>query len=231
MHVEHGPLDMPRAESPPDNSRRLLLLNPLRTIAMSKPKTLVACKIVADELYHVLQEYDETNIVWINAGLHSRPECLADELDSAIEKVKADGNQARILLGSGCHPDMCSYFIKKGLGLPPAANCIEAFCGEKKHEMEAENAMIMTPGWIRCWPEIMEGYGWDGVDVRMNLGRYDKIVVLEPGINPLTEEEILEFFDLTQVTLDVRPFDLVTFRETVHRVMSDDSGATGHGTD
>ncbi len=188
---------------------------------MNKTKTLVACRVVANELHHVLQEYDDTNIIWIDAGLHSRPERLAEELDSVVESVKAADQEAGILLGSGCHPDMCSYFTKKGLGLPPVANCIEAFCGEKQKEMEAENAMIMTPGWIRCWPDIMKGYGWDEVDVRMNLGRYDKIIVLEPGINPLTEEEILEFFDLAGVALDVRPLDLMTFRETVDRVLKD----------
>jgi hypothetical protein len=38
------------------------------------------------------------------------------------------------------------------------------------------------------------------------------VAALEPGINPLSEEEILSFFDLTQVPLDVQPLDLSHFK-------------------
>jgi hypothetical protein len=35
--------------------------------------------------------------------------------------------------------------------------------------------------------------GWDAEDIRINLGRYKKIVVFDVGIHPLTDEEMLVF--------------------------------------
>ena len=72
--------------------------------------------------------------------------------------------------------------------------------------------MIMTPGWIRAWPSMMAALGWNEVDVRINYGRYNRILVLEPGINPLSDEEILEFFDLTQIPIEIEPLELEHFK-------------------
>jgi hypothetical protein len=77
----------------------------------------------------------------------------------------------------------------------------------------------MTPGWIRAWPGIMAALGWDAVDVRINLGRYNRILLLEPGINPLTDEEILAFFDLTQVPVDIELLELQHFRQVLAEVL------------
>jgi hypothetical protein len=38
--------------------------------------------------------------------------------------------------------------------------------------------------------------GWDNTDFRINFGRYDRILVLDPGFEPVTDEELLEAFDL-----------------------------------
>ena len=72
--------------------------------------------------------------------------------------------------------------------------------------------MIMTPGWVRAWPAIMEALGWNEVDVRINLGRYERILVLDAGIEPLSDEETLSFFDLVQVPVEVARIDLSVFR-------------------
>jgi hypothetical protein len=79
--------------------------------------------------------------------------------------------------------------------------------------------MIMTPGWVRAWPNIMAALGWDAVDVRINLGRYSRILLLEPGINPLNDEEILSFFDLTQVPIDIEPLELDHFEQTLTKLL------------
>lgn len=86
-------------------------------------------------------------------------------------------------------------------------------------ELEEDGTMIMTPGWIRAWPEIMRALGWDQVDVRINLGRYNRILLLEPEVNPLSDEEILSFFDLTQVPVDIQPLDLRNFQQLIDRMI------------
>lgn len=150
--------------------------------------------------------------MWLEAALHASPARLEEALRAVLSESKAQGADVRMLFGSGCHPDVCDMAREHGSSLSPVKNCIEAFCGERTKDLEANRTMIMTPGWVRAWPSIMSTLGWNEVDVRMNLGRYDKILLLEPGIDPLTEEEILSFFDLTQVPLDVQPLDLSHFK-------------------
>ncbi len=65
----------------------------------------------------------------------------------------------------------------------------------------------MTPGWVRAWPSIVASMGWDAVDVRINPGRYKKILVFDSGIHPLTDEEVLDFFDLTEFVVEICPLD------------------------
>ncbi len=47
---------------------------------------------------------------------------------------------------------------------------------------------------------------------QVRYGRYNRILVLDPGINPLSDEEILEFFDLTQVPAEIEPLELDHFQ-------------------
>ena len=46
----------------------------------------------------------------------------------------------------------------------------------------------------------------------MQFGRYDRVVVLDPGLSPLADEEFLGCFDLVQVPIEVEPCDLEYFR-------------------
>ena len=58
----------------------------------------------------------------------------------------------------------------------------------------------------------MAAAGWDEVDVRQNFGRYDRFLLMETGVNPLSEDEKLAFYDLTQVPIEIRPISLDHFR-------------------
>ena len=78
--------------------------------------------------------------------------------------------------------------------------------------MEQNNTMLMTPTWVRVWPANMKRFfGWNEVDFRMNLGRYERILVLDSGVNSLTEDEVLEFFDLVQVPVEFMNLNLDHF--------------------
>lgn len=90
----------------------------------------------------------------------------------------------------------------------PAGNCIDALPGsEERLKYEAEGCFLLTPGWVRAWPSIVASMGWDAVDVRINPGRYKKILVFDSGIHPLTDEEVLDFFDLTEFVVEICPLD------------------------
>ena len=65
----------------------------------------------------------------------------------------------------------------------------------------------------------MEALGWDEVDVRINLGRYDRILLLDSGIDPITNDEILMFFDLAQVPIDIEPLQLDHFKCILNEIL------------
>jgi hypothetical protein len=179
---------------------------------MKKHKIMVACSIFAQELQAVLSPDSESDIIWIDAGLHADLHCLEKELIKAFEKGKTVGADMRVFFGNRCHPEIALLAKRFDAKLSPVKNCIDAFCGESAKHLEENGTMIMTPGWIRAWPNIMKAMGWTEVDVRINLGRYDRILLLDPGIDPLSDEEILMFFDLTQIPIEIEQLSLDHFK-------------------
>jgi hypothetical protein len=102
---------------------------------------------------------------------------------------------------------------EKGLPLMKAKNCLEAILGpERLRELERNRTMVITPSWLRKTWFAEDGMrallGWDDVDFRQNFGRYDRILILDPGIEPVTDMEILEAFEIIQVPMEVEPLSL-----------------------
>ncbi len=180
---------------------------------MGRHKRLIACRVFEDEFRAVMPEGDDWEITWISAGLHADPDALQLELEKALSGLDGQEVDIRILFGTGCHPEIHSLAFRYGAKTAGVKNCVEALCGDRQPGLEADRTMIMTPGWIRAWPQIMEAQGWDEFDVRMNMGRYDRILLLDAGINPLRDGELMEFFDLVQVPIEVESLDLGHFSE------------------
>ncbi|BEQ13414.1 DUF1638 domain-containing protein [Desulfoferula mesophila] len=189
-------------------------------------KVLIACKIFEEELTTLLEREDEADrpqVVWLDAALHLDLKLLEKELRAAIDEAQSQApDQVRVFFGRGCLPHMDELLREKGLPLCPTFNCISAFVGEDKvRELEQGNTILMTPSWVRYWPNNARRLsGWDPVDFRTGLGRYDRILVIDPGINPLSDEEILEFFDLVQVPIEVTNIDLDHFQATVRQLLA-----------
>jgi len=57
------------------------------------------------------------------------------------------------------------------------------------------------------------------VDVRINLGRYDRILLLDPGIVPINDEEILNFYDLVQVPIEIECVELTYFHNLIGQIL------------
>jgi len=172
--------------------------------------TLVACRIFEDELAACLEGRKDVMIHWVEAALHAD----LNRLDEAMRRMVAavsERDEPYLLFGAGCHPDLHRIAQESGAKTPPFRNCLEWLAGAKARELERNRTMLMTPAWIRVWPQIMAVMGWDAVDARIQLGRYDQILVLDAGLNSLSDEEILSFFDLVQVPVVVEPVDIRDF--------------------
>jgi hypothetical protein len=182
---------------------------------------VLSCGIYQLELERVLPEI----VAELGADLCIRylPPALdvnENRLASAITQGLKDlGDKKTMLLyGRMCHTDMAGLTKDTGAMYPRAANCVEAFLSpEKKKEMDATgNVYYLTMSGLKLWREIyQQGHGWDAVDARINFGSFDKIVVLDCGLFKITDEELFDFFEFTQVPVEVMPISLDYFKGVV----------------
>jgi len=188
-----------------------------------KTKILVACRIFEDEIKAVLSADIATEILWLDAGLHADLACLKSELTKTLSTTVGCDADVGILFGGSCHPEINILAERYGAKTLSVKNCIEVFLGDKSQNLVDGGTMVMTPGWVRAWPQITQSLGWDEVDVRINLGRYKRILIVDSGINPLSDDQILAFFDHTQISLEFEPLDLSHFRREVAGLLSIDN--------
>lgn len=180
---------------------------------------MVGCSIFKAELEEVLRGQDqfEVETLWLLAGYHVRPELLSERLGQALSGLDAARlPEARILYGERCMAEIPE--AAKGLKALPTANCLTALLGERRlRELEKGPAMVVTPAWIRSiyLSRDEEFPIWDEFELRMNLGRYERLVVLDHGLCPLSDEEVLEAFDLTGKILEPEPASLGHFRDLI----------------
>jgi len=192
---------------------------------MDKHKRLIACEIFKQELNEILSFDNGVSIQWLDAALHAKPDKMKVELEKTTAAHKNDpSNSIVFLFGNGCHPDICEITKSCGSRTLPVNNCIQALLGpEETKRLEANRTMIITPGWMTAWQSIMDGLGWDEVDTRINLGRYDRILLLDTGITPVSDEEILLFYDLVQVPIEIEPVGLMYFKGLIHSILNGDA--------
>ncbi len=191
----------------------------MTTNGYCKERPLISCGIFADELKAVLRKHGITRaITWIEAALHTDLPRLESQIIRSLSSPHIKNRQPCLFFGSGCLSGFCS----RGLDVEtlPASDCIEAFIGsEEKLKFESQGCFILTPGWVRSWHSMMASLGWDAAEVRINLGRYEKILVFDARINPLSDEEIINFFDLTGLFVDVARLDFDHFESMVHDLL------------
>lgn len=185
-------------------------------------KNVITCKIFQNEIETIQIDKSEISFHWINAALHADPDRMEKEISDILTMIKPE-EEIRFLFGMACHPDMCDIIKKAGAEPPSEKNCIHAFLGaDQAKELEKDRTMIITPGWLEAWPGIMEGLGWDETDVRINLGRYDRILLLDPAIVDISDETIVEFYDLVKVPIETMKLELTYFENFVKKALNKD---------
>lgn len=177
---------------------------------------MIGCSIFRKEIEHLLGQ--DLAAEWLPAGLHVSDERLAAALDQAL----ADEEEVACVY-CACHPDMNLLLADHGGRRFQVKNCIEAFLGPEELARLGERVFVMTPGWLREWRSIfIEGMGWDEIDGRINFGGYDKIVVLDFGLELIDELAVLEFYDYTQTPVEMVPSSLKWFRARVERLLGEE---------
>ena len=182
---------------------------------------IIPCGIFQWELEKILPVIEK------ELGEPVTPKLLSPALDVSEAKLESDvkeglaffdNQRCGLLYGSMCHPDMAGLSKQSGSVYPNPANCAAIFLGaEKKKELDAAgNFYYISSGGLRLWRKIYkEERGWDEADARMNFGYFEKIIVLDTGIFEISEEDLFEFFDFTQIPVEVTPISLDHFKSVV----------------
>ena len=184
---------------------------------------IVACGIFQPELEQVLRQIREErpndciiDVTYVPPALHVDYDKLKDGITDALDQVS---EQKKILLfGSMCHPEIGEFTEKYHVVRLSPGNCIELILGkERQREIEkTAKVFYLTPGWLLNWKDIFrQGQGWDEIDARINMGFYDKILLLDTGVSEFSDEDLLEFFEYTQVPIEIEKVDLAVFKENV----------------
>lgn len=182
------------------------------------PIHFVACGMLREELEAIFAGFAAAgrpmpaSVTYLDPALHVRLERLESALDENLQKLVAVHGRGRVqaVYGRLCHPDLPNLITRHG-GTPFAVdNCFEFLLGPAKRKLEAEApTYFMTTGWLARWEKIFRvDHGWDEVEARLNLGRFERIALIDDGLHAYTDEDILAFFDYAQVPVEIVPANL-----------------------
>lgn len=197
------------------NSKKPCPSLPQENCQQQQETTLIACPIFAKELESTLATLKLTPLIdYMHYTIHNNPLTMDEELQEGIDKAVQTNNSVRFLLGSHCKGQRSRKEIVENCGgkIPQAKNCIDILIGhDRAKELQQDRTSLMTPAWIRMINRSIADGQWTVTDARLNLGWYNKILILDTGVEPLSDEMIMEFYDLTQVEIEVLPVDLKHF--------------------
>jgi len=184
---------------------------------------IVSCGIFQPELEKVLKQIreefmsdEDINVTYLAPALHVDNNKLKQGITNALDNVSE--RQTVLLFGAMCHPELDEFTEKYQVVRLLPSNCIELILGkERQHEIEkSAKVFYITPGWLENWQDIFKrGQGWDEIDARQNFGFYDKILLLDTGVTSFNDEDLLEFFEYTQVPIEIEYVDLTVFKKNV----------------
>lgn len=183
---------------------------------------IISCGIFKKEVEVILKELGLKNDVnFLDPGLHVNFNRLEEGVRGEIQRQEK-ALPTIVIIGQACHPDMSSILdAEKAIGIS-TANCFEALLGDEKKKLDAEtNTYYITSGWFENWHKIFkQDMGWTEVDARMNLGFYDRILLLDTGLCEITDEKLIEFFDFVQVPIEVKKVTLDHLKSLVKAALA-----------
>ena len=189
-----------------------------------KKQHLITCPIFARELAAVLAQSPAAPLVRLmDYRVHFSGAAMAREVAKGVEAARQEGAAIALLVGRECEsvPSISDMAAGCGGKLADGLNCIEIILGrERARQLQENRSTVMTPAWIEMINNSIADGHWTLEDARINLGRYDRIILLDFGLEPLDDEKILEFFELTQVPIEILPVSLDHFKQEVDRLLA-----------
>ncbi len=183
---------------------------------------LITCGIYERELKQVMTEnqalFAGFEPVFLAPALHVDLKELEQELNRCFIQESVD----IVLYGANCLPELQEMCRTQGCSLPHGKDCIQVIAGKDFLDQLSQNSkdFYLTPGWLEHYEAIFRvGLGWDTIDARQNFGIYDRIVLLDTGVRPIDDLEILEFYEYSQVIVETIPISLKHFTKCLRELL------------
>lgn len=179
-----------------------------------KALAIITCGILRDEIEAVIRQRElDYPILFLSPAPCIDYGNLEKQLIALLKRAARTADRTLVVIGK-CHPDIDRLLAGYGASRLSMANCFEALLGapRMKEILRETNTFFTSPSWLKHWRRAFKkGMKWDVVDVRQNFGVYERILILDAGVTPYSDEEVLEFYDYTQVPVEIFPVDLGNF--------------------
>lgn len=183
-----------------------------------QPRALISCGILRDEVETALrQEGLDIPVFCLAPAPCIDPDSLERQLVGALQRSLEVADEVLVLIGM-CHRNIDEIVARFPARRLPVNDCFDAILGPRRKELDREaNTFYTIPAWLRHWTRaLVKKWGWDGVDARQNFGLYKRILLLDAGVSPFSDEQVLELFDFTSVPVEVMPVALDALSELLH---------------
>ncbi len=181
--------------------------------------SIIACGIFEKEIEALRTELGfPFEAHYLGAGLHVDFDDLSGALVAELEKCQKEGSEGTIVVYGQCHPKIEDILKPYHAALAACQNCVDAFITRKGLEKKAQNGLFfyLSPGWLDAWKDIFSRLNWGPEEARMQMGSFRGSVYLDTLKDAAArEEELLEFFDFTNLPFEIMPVDLGYFKSLI----------------
>lgn len=155
---------------------------------------------------------------YLDPGLHVNFDELKEALKEALKKCQGKGYEGIIVVYGQCHPKIDEILKPYRVALIDCQNCVDAFITRKGMEEKAKQGLYfyLSPGWLDAWKEIFRRMNWDQSEARFQMGPFKGVVFVDTLNDACQrEQELLEFFDYTNLPFEIMPVSLDHFKSLI----------------
>ena len=181
--------------------------------------TIIACGIFKDEIERLRADLGfPFKARYLGPGLHVDFDELKDALEEELKRASSDGSHGIIVAYGQCHPKIDEILKPYHAALMDCQNCVDAFISRQAVEKKAREGLFfyLSPGWLDAWKDIFSRLGWDQEIARLHMGSFKGSVYIDTMKDAQErEEELLEFFDFTNLPFTIMPMQLDHFKSLI----------------
>ncbi|NMB85068.1 MAG: hypothetical protein A4E44_01561 [Methanosaeta sp. PtaB.Bin018] len=180
---------------------------------------IIACGVFQKEIEGLQSELGfPFEAHYLASGLHVDFDDMREALTGELENCQKKGCEGIIVIYGQCHPKMEDILKPYHAALIDCQSCVDAFITRKAMEEKAREGLFfyLSPGWLDAWKDIFARLNWDQAEARLQMGSFRGAVYIDTLSDAhQREEELLEFFDFTNLPFEVMPVDLSHFKSLI----------------